>query len=474
MALVAEGYDNFMGGELSSVPVNELNPGQLALCENAIVTNRDKPGILVKRKGYASYWDESGTYTGPVLAVHNYFKSDGTEKVIFAVESGGNTQIRERTGATTSSLVHTFTGTGKRVSLLTSSTDFAILACQDNGSQRWDGTTVTAISDPADAQSGIMVLHDGRLWAKSKSDPNLIYFSGINNESDWTSQDNSGSLNMKMQSVVGMVTIGRAGLVVCDEHAINLIAGDGFQTYNIVELSNQVGCKSRDSMLSFGNFALFLSHEGVVAISESGMEKISLPVESVIDGWTDAVKKDTAAFRWREYYVLCYDSNADGDNDRALIFDTRHGVWVRATAHPFSGGTVANDQTVYVADDTTGKIYTYDSGTTDDGTDIAMTVETRGFDFGRFFARKTARRVYLQSNAPGSTTNLTVQLVMDGTNVGATQNYDLNKGEGDLAMVDAGSGNVVQLRLTNSGTSDAVELRTLMFLCDMRPAGETI
>lgn len=473
MALVAGSYENFMGGQVSSVPVNELNPGQVALAENCYLSLRDKPGIAVKRKGYSKHWDESGTYTGPVKAIHNYLKNDGTEQLLFIVESGGNTEVRRRTGATTSALVHSFTGTGKRVSLFTSSTDFAILACEDNAAQKWDGTTASTINEPAAAQDGIMVLHDGRLWTRDATTLNKLHFSAVSDEDDFTTQDNAGDIQAKMPKIAAMATMGRAGLLVADEHALNVIEGDNFQTYRITEISNQVGCKSRASMVSFGNFVLFVSHDGVVAVSESGMEKISLPVEDIIDAWDETTLTNTKGYRFKEFYILTYDSNASGTNDKSIVFDTRFGIWVTHTNTIFSGGTTTNDQVTYVASDVDGQIYKWDDTQQDDGTDIEMTVTTKGWDFGRFFARKTLRRGYFQSNKPGVTTDLRVQPVVDGVDVGVEQNYDLNFGEGDLSFVDSGAGNVIQLRMYNCVAS-SVELRSVVMLCDMKPAAETI
>lgn len=470
MPEVAEAYGDFFGGQLSSVPSNELNSNQLSLCRNAYVSRRDNPGILTKRKGYSLHWDESGTYSA-VIAIHNFLQADGTEELLFAVEDGGNTEIRKRTGATSSTLLHTFTGTGLVVTIFTSSTDFAIFAAEDNAYQRYDGTVVTTLNAPTDMDTGIAVRHDGRIWGSDKVLPNKIHFSAVSNEDDFTTLDNSGFLTMKFPSITAMIGIGTAGLIVCGENETILIEGTGFQTYRQTELSMIIGCKSNKSMVSFGNFALFMSHEGVMSISDAGMEKISLGVEDIVDGLTDQQLRDTVAFRHKEFYILLFDSTGDNVNDSAIVFDTRFGPWVEFTNHPFTEGTIDRGQDTFVAGNGVGKIYKYDDGTTDDGTDIAMSIITRGMDYGRFFSRKVPRRIWFQSNKPGSTTNITVTPRIDGVD-GSPLTYDINRGEGNISLPTIDVGQVLQLKIENSGTNDVVELRSLVLLAIDRPAGE--
>ena len=473
MALQAAAYENFVGGMVSSVPVNELNANQLALCRNALVTDRNKPGILKKRLGYSEHWNEP-LRTVRTKAIHNYVRSDGTEFLVFE----SNDDIRYRASASTSTNIVSYGSIGTNVTLLTSSTDFLMIKAEDNGLHKWDGTVLTSVSGVnADATTGMLALHNGRLWtpgAGSSGPANRLYFSAVNDEDDWDTQDNAGSIDMNMSKITGIMPVGRAGLVVCDEFQTILIEGTGFQSYQQTELSTEVGCKSYQTMVSFGTFGCFLSRKGVVAVSDAGLEIVSLAVDDIIDGWTEAQFTSAAAFKDEEKYVLLYDSDEDGERDSALVFDTRLAVWVQYTNYPFSSGTRAVDNTVYVADDTKGTIYQLNDGTTDNGTDITMTVRTKGWDFGRWFARKTLRRVYFQADAPGSSYNVTVQAIIDGANVGAPQTFDVNDGESSLSLANTGVGNVLQLELTNSGTADVIEIISLLFLADMKPAGETI
>jgi len=71
-------------------------------------------------------------------------------------------------------------------------------------------------------------------------------------------------------------------------------------------------------------------------------------------------------------------------------------------------------------------------------------------------------------------TNLAVQLLVDGASVGASQNYDLNKGSDDLRFSDAGVGYVLQLEVSHADATGVVELRSILVLADIKPTGEII
>src|SRR3990167_3315863 len=142
MPSIATAYENFMGGQVSSIPINELNDNMLALCENAIVTDRAKPGVLKKRKGYASYYNES--LTNKIKHVHEYLLNSGTSQILFA--EGNN--VRKRDSSSTSTILDTQAGAGD-ITIITSQTDFAMWAVSGGTVKRYDGTTVSSANAPA-------------------------------------------------------------------------------------------------------------------------------------------------------------------------------------------------------------------------------------------------------------------------------------------------------------------------------------
>lgn len=209
-------------------------------------------------------------------------------------------------------------------------------------------------------------------------------------------------------------------------------------------------------------------------VSAEGMQNVSLPLDDIIDGFTETQKTTSTAFRHEEYYILCYDSDADGDNDSALIYDTRFNSWVIASNFKFEDGTVKQDGTTLTIDSilTTPKIYNFwDGSLDDDGTAISMDVETKGWDFSRFFSRKHLRQAYYQTNKVGAF-NLVTQAKVDGTLTGATQNISMNAGEFSHSFETSVIGDVIQLRFTNSGSTDKIELRSILALAEMFPAGD--
>jgi len=478
MVRVAVAYENFLGGQVSAVPPNDLNENQLALAENVFVTDRDFPGMIVKRKGRSVFFDDS-VGTSPTK-VHSFLKADETEHLIFLREDDPVTeyQLRERTGAATSTLLKSYTTTQEdRASIITFQTDFAIVHLKGELPDKYDGSGgaggVTTINAPAGSTTGIIEGHKGRLFTPNASPANKLQFSAVNNESDWTTADDAGSLFARTPRITGLMSIGEAGLIVTGEFETTLLTGSGPSSFSQLELSNKVGCKDFRTMVSFGNFGLFLSDLGVVAVSAEGMDIISLAVDDEIRGMSDAVKRDSIAFKDDEFYVLCYDPSGGGGTDRAIIFDTRFGVWTKATNFQLSDGTEQRNGDVIVASSVlNGKLFKLNDGTTDDGIDITMTVDTMEWDFGRWFARKNLRASYVLADPPGSSFTVTVQPREDGANLGSSTSFDVDDEEKFLAFGGDVVGRAIQLRLTNSGTTDVIRIRSIIGIAEMYPAGE--
>jgi hypothetical protein len=469
--LVPDGYEDFLGGMVSSVKANELNRSQLALAQNVICTLRTKMGQCSKRLGRTAHYTGGATSGTGIVNIHNFIKHDGTEQLLYAYDNGTDIQIRQRTGASASTLVYTGSGlTGKETSIYTAPTDFCIIAIGSGTYQKYDGSTTATINPPATMTTGVSVEHQGRLWGTDITTKNKLWYSAIMDEDDWTTANNAGSFLMRMPNITGIVSCGDAGLIVCSEYQTAVIDGNGVNSYIQRSLSTKWGCKSYKSMVSFGNYCLFLAHDDVLLANSSSIEKVGGAVRDKIDSMTEAAKLGAKAFGWEEFYILCYDSDADGTVDTALVYDTRYKDWQIWTNHSIVAGTRSKDSTYYVAIQGTDNLDKYWDSYGDRGSGIAVSVTSRGYDWGRFFSRKTARKLYIESATPGSSVNVAVQIIADGSNVGSTENYDLSSKEGSVTCTASGTGNILQFNVSNTSTDGPIDLTSFLFLANEMPA----
>jgi len=470
--IVVTGADNFAGGLVSSIPAHELNDNMLSACENFQVNRRGKIGMLVKRRGYSDHWDESATYTG-IAAIHNFEDSGGTDHLLMLADDGVDMLLLKRSGAASSTTLHTFSGaTGKDGHIFTASTDYAIIAVDGEDHKRYDGSTVSSINAPSGATKVISADHRGRVWVlKGKSN---LQHSAIDDEDDFTSTDNAGNLRARTSKVTGIVSIGEAGMFITGFATTILMTGDNFFSFGQLELSTEVGCMSFKSMVSFGSMAMWLSKEGVVQATGNGLQIVSGGVDGIIDSMTRAAMKGASGFKHDDEYILCYDSDDDGVNDRAIAYDTRIGAWREIEPTPFIGGTEVTDRSTYVASQDDGKVWKWDNGKTDDGVTISATAETKDFDFGQYMVDKRPMLSYFNFEKQGSGATLTTQLKVDRTDVGSTGTIDLTKeGFADTVFFsDAGEGKLVRLKFTNTSATDVVEVNSFMIMADLSPPGD--
>ena len=65
-----------------------------------------------------------------------------------------------------------------------------------------------------------------------------------------------------------------------------------------------------------------------------------------------------------------------------------------------------------------------------------------------------------------------MDVITDGTAQASPQNVDVDDGEQDIMFSDASWGQVVQLSLTNAGSTDVIEVRSILAISELRPPGE--
>lgn len=268
-----------------------------------------------------------------------------------------------------------------------------------------------------------------------------IAYSAPNDPLDFTSANGSGQLAIGFDVV--QFKPFRGDLFVFGTNGIKKVSPDLTAGFVLDQVTTNVGCIARDSVLEIGGDLVFLAPDGlrpVAGTSRIGdveLETISksiqqllvdLPRDFDLDSLNGVVIRSKSQLR----YFIGNDTDADTTDSFGIIgglrsADQRLGwefgelIGIRASA--CTSAYVGREELV-LHGDYNGKIYQQEKGTNFDGTDILAVYATPFFDFGDTEVRKTMRKTNTFIRAEGPLTlNMAVNYDWEDPNTAKPSSY---------------------------------------------------
>lgn len=385
---------------------SKLLPVGFATKATNFVISRD--GLLTARDGKVSQTATPIGSTPNVETLFEYVKADATTERILAWDGGISNDISNPSGSDISGALTDTNGTwwmqnfNDKCLAFQSGQKFAV----------YTGSTFATVSESSGtaSTSGIAAATLGRVWHVSNADGAVLKYSGLLDETDWGGAG-SGSIDFSKiwtqgQDRITAITGFNGGLVVFGmRHIVFLVDGSGSElgldptTAYVADIIGGTGCVDQQTLQQIGETDLvFLSTHGVQTLSRLVQEKsnptfaISKYIRTEL---LEAYRAETAGAIRSVYnpdeglYILTFPASA-----KSYVFD------VRSPYKDEDGDTVVPifewdlAPTSWVSRENgvllmggAGEVFEY-TGTTDDGTDIALTFETAWLDIGEEFGNR--------------------------------------------------------------------------------------
>lgn len=186
----------------------------------------------------------------------------------------------------------------------------------------WD---INTLSDAPEAKG--ITTHANRLYTIYD---NILHYSGLRKPDDWNTVDESGKIQIDTTDgeKLTAVTTFSSHVVVFSPHGIYELYGTGPYNYEVVTISNEIGCISNSSVVELKQQLYFLGVDGIYVYNGgTAPYKISWAVEKIINRINkDAVEKSCATTDGRRYYIAIPIDDADYPN-LVLVYDTEISEW---------------------------------------------------------------------------------------------------------------------------------------------------
>lgn len=226
-------------------------------------------------------------------------------------------------------------------------------------------------------------------------------------------------------------------LYIFQRRAIWGLYGTSPGDFQLRNITNEIGCVSKKTLVEYDNYLIFLSNDGDVYFFDgSNLKNISDGlVKNSIRDWAN--KTNAVATLWDNKYVIAYTPTGQTTNTEALYYDLVRQRWGKFTnmhAGVFSTWGGGNDTNqLYFGSSNQGSLYLWNSGTNDDGYEVPFLYDTASIGFGAQTNDKIAKKFYLQLLTQGDY-NLTVTQLTD---ISATETaVDISLAGGTLSLWD--------------------------------------
>ena len=486
-------------------PVNFCTLGDICLSTNGIEGVKRYNGTAMRSAGFPA----PGAATATASSAAGLLIGDYYWKVTFIYDDAAE----ESTMGTASGLV---TVTDKKVQLTSIPTGSAgsgvtkrnIYRTQAGGSTYYliatiaDNTTTTYLDNTADValislgptDNGIppttrfLAAFANRMWyARNPTYKSRLYFTAITQSE--TSPNTTGvapthgadieivpsdfwvDINKDDGDEITGLAVTLDSLIIFKSRSIWRLIGDNPENFTIMKVNADSGCIAPRSIARVETLVYFLSGGDKPSIyATDGVRVIPIGerIQTTLATDIDLSYISTAtAVRYKYNYVLIYRPTGGGYNSKGFIYDYIKDAWATIGnihyASVFSVWDGAGDQgECYFGDASGGNVHRFDNGTSDNGTEISSTWQSKFYDFGQPDTRKPIAQVVMLVKAGGN--NITAEIRRDFntspiSGESSTFTPTADPSDGGVAKIifepaETCQAHYLSLSVTSSGTGD--------------------
>ena len=340
---------DFQGGLNLNADPFQLGKNETSDCLNV---DFDPLGGFVQRD--AAVRTNATAFSSAVPSMWGFYTPNGNTRQVIVQQ--GQTIAYSTNDASTFTTVSTaaapwnvsFTGTMRAATFRNpQSLDTAVSYIQRNAAQaaiRWDGTTGTALTDPAPASwsetigtrthgkmpsAKFIAAHRDFVFVANTvengvAQANRVRWSHQGFPEDWRSDDYIDIESGAGDAITGIASW-REGLLVFKNNAVFLIRGYDADTFDVVNVSKTIGAVSQDAIAVCESGVFFFSWpEGVYFYDGSGLRDVFLDLRPMVeDGTIDRSQRDKITLSWlkQRLHVSVPTDNLVSANTETYVYD---------------------------------------------------------------------------------------------------------------------------------------------------------
>ena len=306
--------------------------------------------------------------------------------------------------------------------------------------------SATDVSTTAIVGSSFVASFKSHMFYAGKSTtPELLNFSVLSNEDNFTSGDGAGTIRVD-DTITGLKVFRDALFIFCENRIFKLTgsASTGSDAFAIVPVTRNIGCINGDTIQEFGGDLVFLGPDGLrtvaatAKIGDTELGTISKNVQSIFDkNIKDSLLFESVIIPDKTQYRIFFTKNGESDGitrgvtcvarEQGFEFSEMRGIKPSCTDTFVNAGDV-----IVLHGDFAGHIHRQDKGNTFDGTPVLGKYRSSDMAFGDTGIRKHMQRVIINYK-PESALNAELVMRYDNEDSGSTRPAAYTLSSSDVA-----------------------------------------
>lgn len=261
----------WVGGLNTSLDESMVPPNQLTVADNVIFAER---GSKKKREGYNYDYDDISAGSVNVIGLHDFWFG-ATTRTQRLIRVGSDRSIKSDNAGTTTALTDAGTawaGTLTKCSMLTFN-NLCLIAVDgsNNVVKKYAGSGDVEDLDGTPPQASLLREHLGRVWTNDKTRPDRLHYSETSDHTKWNGLGDSGAIDIGIgdgdpEGITGFASF-KGVLFVWKRTKLYKVVGEYPETFQVVLVSNGVGCVAHNSIAS-------IDTEDLVWVSDKGVHSL--------------------------------------------------------------------------------------------------------------------------------------------------------------------------------------------------------
>lgn len=292
----------------------------------------------------------------------------------------------------------------------------------------WDGTTYSTFADTNCPRSNLFTGHRYRLYGVD-NDGRTLRYSAQGTITDWTLANDAGYLDItEGVGKITAITTYADHPILWTDNSMHELYGTGPDNYELVNISNKIGCISRFAFAESDGKLFWMDYNGVYLYTGGLPRQIAYKAAGIIEGinWDYKHLITGGAKGGKVYFAIPYKSTA---NNRILVIDIieeKKGNTYTINLEDGNWNTFVNENEEIFGLNSDGYVYNMHSthklgydGATTDAADITWSMETRPIT-DELHVESAVRDIWLQHS--GSTrATMTFSYTTDSNSTTYTQ-----------------------------------------------------
>lgn len=299
----------------------------------------------------------------------------------------------------------------------------AIIVNGNDGAMMWDGVDEPEPLGTNPPVLSMVLTHHNKAWGVDREVASRVRYSNILDPTEWDAFDFIDFNPDDGDYITAILRYGQ-NLIVSKLRSMALLTGNRGSNYSVSWLDSEAGASGKNAMCVADKYVVYVSQDGV---RFTDLAQSVIATERLLPSWETISKRrlnQAAIVYWKNRLYVSLPTEASLYNNTVWVYDFLRNSWSIIEGWEVSRWQVFNqygEEMLLAGSSETGQLYVVDVTEYDDVVPVEFEWRSKDFHFNHPEKYKLFRNIFMDIEGVAETTQLEVDLIVDGEITGTYQ-----------------------------------------------------